>query len=148
MVDADLAELYGVETRTLNQAVRRNRGRFPGEFVFRLSRSERDEVITICDHLRKLRFSPNMPYVFTEHGALMAASVLNTPRAVQVSLYVIRAFVSLRDAMAMQKDLMHRLERLEVKYDRQFRVVFDAIRQLMRPPEPAKGRRIGFVQDD
>lgn len=148
MVDADLAALYGVETRTLNQAVRRNRGRFPGEFVFRLNQSERDEVITICDHLQKLKFSPSMPYAFTEHGALMAASVLNTPKAVQVSLYVIRAFVSLRDAIAMQKDLMLRLEKLEARYDRQFQVVFDAIRQLMRPPEPARRRRIGFVQDD
>lgn len=147
IVDADLAQLYGVETRVLNQAVQRNRGRFPGEFVFRLTRPERAEVITICDHLRKLRFSPSMPYAFTEHGALMAATVLNSPRAVQVSLYVIRAFVSLRDAIALQKDLAYRLDKLESKYDRQFKVVFDAIRALMAPP-PSKSRRIGFVQDE
>jgi hypothetical protein len=83
MVDADLADLYGVETRSLNQAVRRNPGRFPPEFVFRLGQAEREEVITNCDHLQNLKFSPSMPYAFTEHGALMAASVLNTPRAVQ-----------------------------------------------------------------
>jgi len=89
-----------------------------------------------------------MPYAFTEHGALMAASVLNTPRAVQVSLYVVRAFVGLRDALAAHKDLERRLNQLESKYDRQFKAVFDAIRELVRPPQPEKRRRIGFVQDD
>jgi hypothetical protein len=88
-----------------------------------------------------------MPYAFTEHGALMAASVLNTPRAVQVSLYVVRAFVGLREALSAHKDLERRLNHLEAKYDRQFKVVFDAIRELVRPPESPK-RRIGFVQDD
>jgi hypothetical protein len=88
-----------------------------------------------------------MPYAFTEHGALMAASILNTPRAVEVSLYVVRAFVSLRDALTAHKDLVRRLDQLEAKCDRQFRAVFDAIRELVRPPEPHK-RRIGFVQSD
>lgn len=147
IVDADLARLYGVETRALNQAVRRNRDRFPVDFVFPLAESERDEVITICDHLRPLKFSARMPYAFTEHGALMAASVLNSPRAVQVSLYVIRAFVALRNAVAAHKDLVDRLDQLESRYDRQFKVVFDAIRQLMSSPEPSTRRRIGFVQD-
>jgi hypothetical protein len=147
MVDADLARLYGVETRALNQAVRRNRERFPEEFVFQLTLAERDEVITICDHLRKLKFSASMPYAFTEHGALMAASVLNSARAIQVSLYVIRAFVSLRNAISTQKDLADRLDKLESRYDSQFKVVFDAIRELMRPPESPR-RRIGFVQDE
>ena len=89
-----------------------------------------------------------MPYAFTEHGALMAASVLNTPRAVQVSLYVVRAFVALRDTLAAHKDLARRLNQLESKYDRQFKAVFDAIRELVRPPVPEKHRRIGFLQDD
>ena len=147
MVDADLARLYGVETRALNQAVRRNRERFPEEFVFQLTVSERDEVITICDHLRKLKFSASMPYALTEHGALMAASLLNTPREIQVSVYVIRAFVSLRNAVGAQKDLTDRLNKLESRYDRQFKVVFDAIRELLRPPDSPR-RRIGFVQEE
>lgn len=146
MIDADLAVIYGVETRVLNQAVRRNPRRFPTEFAFRLTHAERDEVITDCDHLQKLKFSPNLPYAFTEHGALMAATVLNTRTAAEVSLYVIRAFVALRSAVGMQqRSLVHRLDRLEAKYDGQFKVVFDAIRHLMLPPDPPKRRRIGFV---
>jgi hypothetical protein len=140
--------LYGVETRALNQAVRRNAGRFPADFMFQLNRPERDEVITICDHLENLKFSPSLPYAFTEHGALMAASVLDTPLAVQVSLYVVRAFVSLREAVSDQGSLVRRLDQLEAKYDRQFKVVFDAIREMMHEPLVPKRRRIGFIQND
>jgi hypothetical protein len=82
LIDADLAALYGVPTKRLNQQVNRNKKRFPGDFVFRLTRAERDEVVANCDHLKRLKFAPTMPYAFTEHGALMAASVLNTSRAV------------------------------------------------------------------
>ena len=89
-----------------------------------------------------------MPYAFTEHGALMAASVLNTPRAVEVSLYVVRAFVQLREGLISHKDLNRRLDALETRYAHQFKVLFDAIRELMRPPEPVGKRRIGFIQDD
>src|SRR3970040_1264518 len=92
MLDADLAVLYGVSTRVLNQAVKRNRERFPEDFMFRLTVAEKAEVITNCDHLRPLRFSPALPYAFTEHGAIMLASVLNTPIAVQASVQVVRAF--------------------------------------------------------
>jgi len=137
-----------VSTKRLNEQVKRNRTRFPRDFVFQLTRAERDEVVANCDHLAKLRFAPTMPYAFTEHGALMAASVLNTPRAVEIGLYVVRAFVSLRDAIAGHRDLERRLNVLEGKYDRQFKVVFDAIRELTRPPASQKGRRIGFVQSD
>jgi hypothetical protein len=105
-------------------------------------------VVANCDHLKNLKFSPSMPYAFTEHGALMAASVLNTPRAIEVSVYVVRAFVGLREALAAHKDLERRLNQLESKYDRQFKTVFDAIRELLTPPEPPKRRRIGFVQDN
>jgi hypothetical protein len=115
------------------------------DFVFQLNRQERDEVVANCDHLERLKFAPTMPYAFTEHGALMAASVLNSPRAVQVSLYVMRAFVAMRDAMSAHKDLDRRIKELEAKYDKQFRVVFDAIRELIQPPVPEKRRRIGFV---
>jgi hypothetical protein len=148
LLDADLAALYGVSTKRLNQQVKRNLARFPADFVFQLTKAERDEVVANCDHLSKLRFSPTMPYAFTEHGALMAASVLNTPRAVEVSVYVVRAFVSLREALGNHAKLERRLLELERKYDRQFKAVFDAIRELMRPPEPAQRGRIGFVRDD
>jgi hypothetical protein len=145
ILDADLANLYGVQTKALNQATRRNRDRFPPDFVFQLSKAERDEVVTNCDHLRQLRFSPSLPYAFTEHGAIMAANVLNSPRAVEMSVHVVRAFVRLREMVASHKALMKRLDELEERYDEQFKVVFDAIRQLMAPPEPKPKRKIGFV---
>jgi hypothetical protein len=143
MLDADLASLYGVSTRVLNQAVKRNRERFPEDFMFRLTEAEKAEVITVCDHLRPLRFSPSLPHAFTEHGAIMLASVLNTPIAVQASVHVVRAFVRLRELLATHKDLARKLEELEQKYDAQFKVVFDAIRQLMALPGKAR-RSIGF----
>lgn len=155
MIDADLAALYNVSTKRLNQQVKRNAGRFPKDFVFQMSRTERDEVVANCDHLRRLKFSPTMPFAFTEHGALMAASVLNTSRAVEVSLYVVRAFVELREALASHKELARRLDELESRlernlanHDHAIAGTLEAIRQLMAPPEPAKKRRIGFVQSD
>lgn len=97
MLDTDLAALYGVPTKVLNQAVKRNRHRFPADFMFRLTEDEKAEVVTICDHLQKLKFSPVLPYAFTEHGAIMLASVLNSKKAVRISVYVVRAFVKLRE---------------------------------------------------
>jgi DNA-binding transcriptional regulator YdaS (Cro superfamily) len=155
MIDADLARLYGVSTKRLNQQIKRNARRFPPDFVFQLSRAERDEVVANCDHLRRLRFSPTMPFAFTEHGALMAASVLNTFRAVEVSMYVVRAFVGLRETLANHKELAKRLEELESRlgrkiasHDHAIAGILEAIRQLMSPPEPTGKRRIGFVQTD
>ncbi len=145
MIDADLAELYGVPTKALNQAVKRNLSRFPGDFLFRLSRREKEEVVTNCDHLARLRFSPGQPYCFTEHGAIMAANVLNSPRAEEMSVEVVRAFVRLREMIASHKALAKRLDELEGRYDRQFKVVFDAIRELMTPGETSPKRKIGFV---
>ena len=143
MLDADLAALYGVSTRVLNQAVKRNPERFPEDFMFRLTVAEKAEVITNCDHLRPLRFSPALPYAFTEHGAIMLASVLNTPIAVQASVQVVRAFVRLREMLGAHKDLARKLEEIEKKYDAQFKVVFDAIRALMTTPDKPR-RSIGF----
>jgi hypothetical protein len=145
MIDADLAELYGVTTKRLNEQVKRNSKRFPEDFVFQLSRAERDEVVANCDHLSRLKYSPTLPYAFTEHGAIMAANVLNSTRAVEMSVHVVRAFVRLREMITSHKDLAKRLDELEAKYDEQFRVVFDAIRELMRPPEQKAKRKIGFV---
>jgi hypothetical protein len=144
MLDADLAEIYGVPTKALNQAVKRNAERFPGDFMFTLTEAEKQQVVTTCDHLRKLKFSPTLPYAFTEHGAVMLASVLNSATAVQASLQVVRAFVRLRQLLASHAQLARRVEALEKKYDRRFRVVFEAVKQLMAPERARAGRRIGF----
>ena len=143
MLDADLAALYGVTTKALNQAVKRNKERFPSDFMFQLNPEEKKEVVTNCDHLSQLRFSYTLPYAFTEHGALMLANILNSERAVRVSVQVVRAFVRLREVLATHADLAKKLEEMERKYDSQFKVVFEAIRQLMTPPEPKK-KGIGF----
>ena len=143
MLDSDLAELYGVSTGALNQAVKRNLGRFPPDFMFQLTATEKTEVVTNCDHLIQLRYSPHLPYAFTEHGALMLANVLNSERAAQTSVMVVRAFVRLRQMLASNAELARKLAALENKYDAQFKVVFDAIRQLMSPPAKPK-REIGF----
>jgi hypothetical protein len=143
MLDSDLAEIYGVETKALNQAVKRNASRFPEDFMYQLTEAEKSEVVTNCDHLARIRFSPHLPYAFTEHGALMLANVLNSERAAQTSVLVVRAFVRLRQLLSSNAELARKLESLEKKYDAQFKVVFDAIRQLMSPPARPK-REIGF----
>ncbi len=144
ILDADLAALYGVTTKALNQAVKRNRSRFPSDFMFQLTKAEKAEVVTICDHLQRLKFSPVSPWAFTEHGTIMAANLLNSARAVQVSIYVVRAFIHLRKMLASHADLARKLDALERKYDAQFRVVFDAIRRLMAPPPEPKRPPMGF----
>ncbi len=144
MIDADLAALYGVATMALNQAVKRNTGRFPPDFAFRLTTAEKKEVITNCDHLTRLKYSAVLPQVFTEYGALMAATVLNSPRAEAMSLLIIRTFVRLRQLLATKAALSRRLDDLEKKYDKQFRVVFDAIRELMIPPDHPPKPPIGY----
>lgn len=143
ILDADLAVLYGVTTRRLNEQVKRNRARFPEDFMFQLSAEEKGKVVAICDHLSRLKFAKSNPYAFTEHGALMAASVLNSPRAVEMSVFVVRAFVRLRQVLASHAALARQLATLEKKYDAQFKVIFDAIRALMAEPE-RKRKPIGF----
>jgi len=142
MLDADLADVYGVPTKRLNEQVRRNRERFPDDFMFQLTVAEKDEAVANCDHLRKLRYSPNRPYAFTEHGAVMLASVLSSERAVEASVQIVRAFIHLREAIGAHRDLERKVEALERKFDGQFKVVFEALRQIMAPA-PSK-RRIGF----
>jgi len=136
ILDSDLADLYGVETRTLNQAVRRNADRFPEDFVFQLTEKEKTKVITECDHLANLRFSPHLPRAFTEHGALMAASVLNSRQAVEMSVFIVRAFVRLRSIYAMRIELTRRLDELDTKvslHSEALRSIVEALRQLMNP---------------
>jgi hypothetical protein len=144
IIDADLARLYGVPTKRLNEQVKRNPDRFPGDFVFQLSTAEKAEVVANCDHLHRLRFSSQLPYAFTEHGAIMAANVLTSPKAVQVSVLVVRAFVQLRQLISTHAELARKLAELEGKYDAQFRVVFDAIRQLMAEPKDSKKPPVGY----
>jgi hypothetical protein len=143
ILDADLAKLYGATTKRLNEQVKRNRERFPEDFMFQLTKEEKSEVVANCDHLSTLKYSPALPHAFTEHGAIMAASILNTPRAIEASVFVVRAFVKLREMLATHKELEQKLITLEQKYDEQFSVVFEAIRQLMIPPDK-KQRKIGF----
>lgn len=149
MIDADLAELYGVPTKALNQAVKRNAERFPEDFMFRLTKMEKLEVVTKCDHLEQLKFSRTLPFAFTEHGALMLGNVLKSSRAVEISLLVVRTFVQLREMLATHKDLAAKLEELERKIssrDQAISGLIDAIRQLMRAPESPR-RPIGFTAD-
>lgn len=151
IIDADLAEFYGVPTKALNQAVRRNKERFPQDFMFQLAGEEKAEVVTNCDHLSKLKFSKSLPYAFTEHGALMAASVLNSPRAVEVGVYIIRAFVRLRRFIAEHKELSGRLSQLENRladHDEQILTLIQAINELINPDPPPRKRCIGFRVED
>ncbi len=155
MLDADLAALYGVETRVLNQAVKRNLGRFPSDFMFRLTWDEaealRSQIVILNENPSgrgKHRKYP--PYVFTEHGAIMAANVLNSARAVKASIYVVRAFVNLRQMFASHKELAAKLAELErrlEKHDGQLIALVEAIRQLMQPPPDPPRRRIGFATE-
>lgn len=144
---ADLAEAYGVATRRLNEQIKRNKERFPDDFMFKLSAKEKTEVVANCDHLAKLKFSKALPHAFTEHGAIMVASVLNSPRAVEVSVFIVRAFVKLREMITGHKELAHKIALLERQlgdHDEQILVMVEAIKQLMNPKPPPKTRRIGF----
>jgi hypothetical protein len=147
MLDSDLAALYEVTTKVLNQAVRRNRERFPQDFMFQLNRLEADEsnrsqFVTGSQKHRNPRFRP---YAFTEQGVAMLSSVLRSDRAALVNIAIMRAFVTLRQMLASNAELAQKLETLEKRYDHQFKVVFDAIRELMTPLEP-KRKQIGFAK--
>ncbi len=146
ILDADLAELYGVTTKRLNEQVKRNTDRFPSDFMFRLTAREKAEVVANCDHLQRLKFSAVIPCTFTEHGAVMAASILNSPEAVEASVFVVRAFIAMRDALASSHALARKLLELERKvggHDETITALVSAIRELMETPAPKK-RKIGF----
>lgn len=145
MLDTDLAEIYGVKTSRLNEQVKRNSDRFPEDFMFQLTDQEKEEVIANCDHLVKIKFSRTNPYAFTEHGTIMLASILNTPVAIQTSVLIVRAFVKLREILSTDKELARKLSDLEVKYDKQFKAVFQVLRELMQKETAIKERpRIGY----
>jgi hypothetical protein len=157
MLDSDLAEIYSVETRVFNQAVKRNLHRFPEDFMFQLTAEEdehlrfqigasKDKSLTsqIVTSKKGRGGRRYLPYVFTEHGAIMAANILSSERAVEASVQVVRAFVKLRQLLSSNAELAKKFEALEKKYDAQFKVVFDAIKKLMLPPDKPKGN-IGFT---
>ena len=143
LLDADLAALYEVETRVLVQAVKRNLQRFPGDFMFQLSETEWTDLKSQSVISSSWGGRRTAPYAFTELGVAMLSSVLNSERAIQVNISIMRAFTQLRGMLSAHADLARKMESLERKYDGQFRVVFEAIRELMTPPVPAK-KPIGF----
>ena len=145
MLDRDLAELYGVETKRLNEQVKRNINRFPADFMFQLSNKEKVEVVANCDHLRALKFSKTNPYAFTEHGAVMLASVLNSEQAVQTSILVVKVFIALRKQLITLEGITRKINELELKYDSKFGIVFNALKQLIDEPKPPR-KQIGFVR--
>jgi hypothetical protein len=147
MLDTDLAAVYAVTVKRLNEQVKRNKDRFPEDFVFQLTEAEwenlRSQIATSSGHGGR-RYTP---FAFTEHGAIMAATVLNSPQAVAMSLVVVRAFVKLRRMALSVEALARKVNALEQKYDARFSMVFDAIRKLMTPPEPPPRGKIGFHAD-
>lgn len=145
MLDSDLAAIYGVKTSRLNEQVKRNKNRFPKDFMFQLTNHEKQEVVANCDHLEKLKFSRTNPYAFTEHGTIMLANVLNTPTAIETSVLIVRAFVKLRELLSTHKEFERKILELESKYDQQFKLIFEAIRELMQQEQPDKDRpMIGY----
>jgi hypothetical protein len=146
MIDRDLAELYGVETKYLNRQVKRNRERFPAEFAFRLTAEEKAELVTICHRFETMKHSSSLPHAFTEHGVAMLASVLKSPIAVKMSILIVKAFIRLREVVATHKELVHKLQDLERKvghHDGEIKALFEAIRRLMTEPEKPKAK-FGF----
>jgi len=143
MIDRDLAQLYGVSTKALNQAVKRNIRRFPDDFMFFLNKTELKELVTNCDRFNKLKHSSSMPNVFTEQGVAMLSSVLKSGRAIEVNIGIIRAFVRLREMLVSNKDLARKLLAMERKYDDQFKIVFKAIKELATPSDRPQ-KQIGF----
>ncbi len=149
ILSTHLAELYDVETRVLNQAVKRNISRFPEDFMFQLNTSEAEQLVSQNVIPHKKYFGGSLPYAFTEQGVAMLSSVLNSERAIKVNIEIMRAFVRLRRMLASHADLARKLDALERKYDAQFKIVFDAIRKLMTPPEAqTPKKRIGFLVEE
>jgi hypothetical protein len=149
MIDNDLSLMYDVPTKVLNQAVKRNSKRFPVDFMFQLSIEEKNYVVTNCDHLSQLKFSSNLPYVFSEQGVAMLSSVLNSEKAIAVNIQIIRTFVKLREMVISNKVLRLKIEDIEKKYDKRFKVVFDMLKNLMEEKYSKKEiqenkRAIGF----
>ena len=150
MIDKDIAELYGVTTKRLNEQVKRNHTRFPEDFMFQLTGIEKSEVVANCDHLNNLKYSPNLPYAFTEYGVVMLASVLNSERATEVNIQIVRVFTRLRVMVLTHKDILLKLEQLEkqvVNNSGDIQIIFTALNELLEQPNPPR-KQIGFKPDD
>lgn len=133
MIDSDLASLYGVPTKRLNEQVKRNIKRFPAHFMFQLTQEEKDKVVANCDHLKKLKYSPFLPYVFTEHGTVMLANVLNSDRSIQASIRIVEIFIKMREILLTHKDVLLRLEKIEhslAGHDEKIMLIFEYLKQL------------------
>jgi hypothetical protein len=151
LLDADLATIYRVTTKRLNEQVKRNKRRFPSDFLFQLTSSEKKEVVANCDHLAKLKFSKALPYAFTEHGAIMVATILSTPEAVKMSVFVVRAFVRMREQLTANAEILRRLAEIDhtlLQHDKELSDLWDRLQLLLSPPDdPDDGRpqpQIGF----
>jgi len=144
MLDRDLAQLYGVTTKRLNEQVKRNIKRFPEDFMLQLTKAEKNELVAICDRFNTMKHSTVLPYVFTEQGVAMLSGVLNSDRAIMVNIQIMRAFIQLRRMLLTNRDLKHKIEEMEKKYDKQFAMVFQAIKQLLELPTPKEKKIIGF----
>jgi len=142
MLDSDLAELYGVETKVLNQAVKRNISRFPDDFMFQLTEKEKNQVVTICDHLARLKYSAAAPYAFTEQGVAMLSSVLRSRRAVEINIAIMRVFVHLRGVLADNAALRKKLE----EHDEKIKYIFNILGQMLQEEEKPK-KRIGYLTE-
>jgi hypothetical protein len=150
MLDFDLAKLYRVETKYLNRQINRNKERFPEEFMFQLTKEEKNEVVTNCHHLESLKFSHSLPYAFNEHGIAMLATVLKGNIAVKISIHIIKAFVKLRGLAATYTELSRKLDHLEnkvQKHDKDIQMIFNSIRQMIIFKESPK-RKIGFSHEE
>ena len=145
MLDRDLAQLYEVTTKRKNEQVKRNLKRFPGDFMFQLTKKEKDGLVAICDRFNTMKHSTVLPYAFTEQGVAMLSGVLNSDRAIMVNIQIMRAFTHLRRMLLTNRDLRRKIEAMEKKYDRQFAIVFEAIKRLLEPPKQTKA--IGFRAD-
>jgi phage regulator Rha-like protein len=134
IIDSDMAELYGVTTKRLNEAVKRNISRFPVDFMFQLTLREKEDLVANCDHLKKLKFSPYLPFVFTEHGAVMLASVLNSERAINVNIQIVRIFNKMREMMLMHNDLLLEMQKINSKltdHDDKIILIFEYLKQFL-----------------
>lgn len=148
MIDSDIADLYGVPTKRLNEQVKRNIERFPSNFMFELTKEEKEKVVANCDHLEKLKFSPVLPKVFTEHGIMMVANVLTSERAIKVSIQIIEVFIKMREVLQSNNELLLRMEKLERnlgKHDMQIAQVFQLLKQSVK--EESERTRIGYKKD-
>ena len=148
MIDRDLAELYGVSTKRLNEQVKRNLNRFPEDFMFQLTDGEKNELVANCDRFLLMRHTTSLPYVFTEHGAVMLACILNSDKAIQANILIVRVFTSMREMVLRNKDMLLKIEKLEQRigvHDTEIQVIIETLRKMIASLPP-KRNKIGFIQ--